>query len=68
MKNNKVFVVTADTYNDAWGAEISLFMVTHDKDKAEAECAKLEQKGYCPSITTTLLDASHEYSLGGYVE
>lgn len=60
-----VYVVTADTYNGGWGAEIYIFAVCDTMEKALEEQKKV--KGYSKITEMKINDFKPEY-LGGYVE
>ena len=64
----KVFILTADTHNDYYGSEISLFGVFTTKQKAEQRKADLSKLGYHADVNETQLDKICEIYLGGYVE
>lgn len=64
----KVYVVTADTYNDNYGTEISLFGIFTTKRKAEQRKYDLEKLGYDADINETYVDKKCEIYLGGYIE
>ena len=67
-KDKIIYVVTADTYQDSYGAEISLFLVTDQKQKADEKLVELNVKGYYPKIRTVNLDEDTDIYLGGYIE
>ena len=67
-KDKIIYVVTADTYQDSYGAEISLFLVTDQKQKADEKLVELNVKGYYPKIHTVNLDEDTDIYLGGYIE
>ena len=63
----KVYVLTADTYNEKWGSEISLFGVFSTKEKAEKQSS--EMKLDYPTISVVNIDENEKPSyLGGYYE
>ncbi|EHE92322.1 hypothetical protein LLCRE1631_02200 [Lactococcus lactis subsp. lactis CNCM I-1631] len=63
----KVYVLTADTYNEAWGSEISLFGVFSTKEKAEKQASEMNLD--CPDISIVNIDENGISTyLGGYVE
>ena len=51
-----VFIVTADTHNDYYGSEISLFGLFTTKQKAEQRKADLSKLGYHADVNETQLD------------
>ena len=67
-KDKIIYIVTADTYQDSYGAEISLFLVTDQKQKADEKLVELNAKGYYPKIRTVNLDEDTDIYLGGYIE
>lgn len=64
----KVYVVTADTYNDDYGAAISLFGIFTTQRRAEQRKSDLEKLGYGVDINEITIDKNCEIYLGGYVE
>ena len=63
----RVYVLTADTYDGAWGSEISLFGVFTTEEKAEKRAS--EMKLDYPAISVINIDDNEEHSyLGGYIE
>ena len=64
-----LYVVTADTYEDSYGAEITLFGV-FDTEKKAIECVEeLKKKNrFVYMITRTQINQSIEMYLGGYYE
>ena len=64
----KVYVVTADTYNAAYGTDISLFGIFTTQRKAEQRKSDLAKLGYDVDINETTIDKKCEIYLGGYIE
>ena len=64
----KVYVVTADTYNCGYGADISLFGIFTTQRKAEQRKLDLSKLGYDVDINETTIDKKCEIYLGGYIE
>lgn len=64
----KVYVVTADTYNDDYGTDISLFGIFTTQRKAEQRKSDLAKLGYGVNINETTIDKKCEIYLGGYIE
>ena len=66
----KLYVVTADTYiEDDLGAEMHLFGVYTEKEKAETRKESLEKNfGYFCSVTEVSNDEDIDEYLGGYIE
>lgn len=63
----KVYVLTADTYNGAWGSEIALFGVFSTKEKAEKRASETGLD--CPYISIVNVDEiEYPTYLGGYIE
>ena len=67
--SNDVYVVTADTYEDSYGAEITLFGVFETEEKAIERVEELKKKNrFVYMITRTQLNKNIEGYLGGYYE
>lgn len=64
----KVYVVTADTYNDDYGTDISLFGIFTTQSKAEQRKLDLSKLGYDVDINETTINKNCEIYLGGYIE
>ena len=64
----KVYVVTADTYNDDYGTDISLFGIFTTQRKAKQRKLDLSKLGYYVDINETTIDKKCEIYLGGYIE
>lgn len=65
----KVYVVSANTWLDGYGSQISLFGIFRDKNKAESRKKKLKEgHGYEAQIDEVWMDRNSEIYLGGYVE
>lgn len=63
----KVYVLTADTYDENWGSSIELFGVFSTKEKAEKRASEIELD--YPDISVMDIDENEEPSyLGGYIE
>lgn len=68
-KNKKeVYVVTADTYNEEYGAYIELFGVYSDFEVADKASSFLTEKGYLAQVDKVEMNKSTYISLGGYIE
>ena len=64
-----VYVITADTYQDNYGAEISMFGVFEDETKANEAVKELNKKyNYYFEIKPTELNKINEVHLGGFYE
>lgn len=65
----KVFVVYADTYDDSWGCQISLFGIYDSYERAEAIVEELikENRLYYQIEELTMNECKETY-LGGYYE
>lgn len=64
-----LYVVTANTYEDSYGAEITLFGVFDTEEKAIKRVEELRKKNrFVYMITITQLNQSIEMYLGGYYE
>lgn len=77
MKNNKVYVLTADGWTQGWGSEIYLMGVFFDKKTAEREAEKqdthvsitdIEANKIFPLKTNNFQEKTNAYYLGGYIE
>lgn len=63
----KVYVLTADTYDEAYGSEIVLFGVFTTEEKAKKQASEMELD--CYDISPMNIDENEEPSyLGGYIE
>lgn len=63
----KVYVLTADTYEDNYGSSIELFGVFSTKENARNKAN--EEKLVCYDISPMTIDKNEEPSyLGGYIE
>ena len=63
----KVYVLTADTYDENWGSSIEIFGVFSTKEKAEKRASEIELD--YPDISVMDIDENEEPSyLGGYIE
>ena len=63
----KVYVLTADTYDDNWGSSIELFGVFSTEEKAKKQASKM--KLVCYDISYVDIDETKEhFYLGGYIE
>ncbi|WP_195928013.1 hypothetical protein [Lactococcus lactis] len=63
----KVYVLTADTYDDNWGSSIELFGVFSTEEKANNRASEMEL--VCYDISPMNIDENEEPSyLGGYIE
>ena len=63
----KVYVLTADTYDDNWGSSIVLFGVFSTEEKAKKQASEMEL--VCYDISPMNIDENEEPSyLGGYIE
>lgn len=65
----ELYVVTADTYEDSYGAEITLFGVFDTEEKAIERMEELKKDNkFVYMITNVKLNESVEGYLGGYYE
>ena len=63
----KVYVLTADTYDDGWGSEIELFGVFSTEEKAKDYANKMELYNF--DIDPINIDEiGKRIYLGGYIE
>lgn len=64
----KVYVVTGDEYQGAYGAEIYIYAVCKTMKKATDLAISLSYDGTSIKVTEMELDVLTEVYLGGYVE
>lgn len=64
----EVFVVTADTHNEEYGADIELFGVYSNFNVADKASSFLTEKGYLAQVNKVEMDKTTYISLGGYIE
>ena len=64
----KLYVVTADTYNDPYGSEISLLRVTANKSLAEESVKYGESKKWFVNMDEVEEGEELDVYLGGYYE
>ncbi len=63
----KVYVLTADTYDDNWGSSIVLFGVFSTEGKAHKQASKMKLD--CYDIHYVDIDETKEqFYLGGYIK
>ncbi len=63
----KVYVLTADTYDEPWGSEIELFGVFSTEEKAHKQANEMKLHWY--NISPVNIDENEKPSyLGGYYE
>lgn len=63
----KVYVLTADTYDERYGSSIELFGVFTTEEKAKKQASEMELD--CYDISPMNIDENEEPSyLGGYIE
>ena len=67
-ENNKVYLVVADKWDYAYGAEIFVFMATMNLELAQAELDRVKEEYSCAEIVVMDKDKSDETYLGGYYE
>ena len=67
-KKKEVFVVTADTYNEEYGADIELFGVYSNFNVADKASSFLTEKGYLAQVNKVEMNKATYISLGGYIE
>lgn len=67
-KRMKLYVISADTYNDSWGSQISIFGV-YDEDHVDIALKGLQEKyDYYFEVNEISLNECNETYLGGYFE
>lgn len=64
----KLYVVTADVYEDGYGSEIKLFGVYSDEEKAKSRKAEIEKEHENTTLTEIEQNSDCEIYLGGYIE
>lgn len=65
----KLYVVSADTYEDSWGSMISIFGVYDSLELAENAIKELKKKNdYLYEVNEMTLNEINEIYLGGYYE
>lgn len=66
---SKVYLLSADTYEECWGCEITVFGIFTTKRKAQRMKAKLEKEyTYIFNIDEFNLDELAEVYIGGFIE
>lgn len=66
---SKVYILSADTYEECWGCEITVFGVFTTKRKAQKIKAKLEKEySYSFQIDEFNLDELDEGYIGGFID
>lgn len=64
----KLYIVTANTYEGGYGAEIELLRVTDNEADALKSKKYAESKGWTVTINTAELNKPTRKCLGGYIE
>ena len=64
----KLYIVTANTYEGGYGAEIELLRVTDNEADALKSKKYAESKGWTVTINTAELNKPTRKYLGGYIE
>lgn len=65
----KLYVVTADTYDSGYGAEISLFGAYTDLEEAAKRKRYVDVENFCDAIITEIDSCTDcEEYIGGYIE
>lgn len=64
----KLYVVTANTYNDGYGAVIELLRVADNLDDAMESVEYAKSKGWYASMEVLSLNVPTRRYLGGYIE
>lgn len=67
-ENNKVYLVVADTWDYAYGAEIFVFMATMNLELAQAELDRVKEEYSSAEIIVMDKDKPDRTYLGGYYE
>ena len=63
-----LYIVTANTYADSYGAEIELLRVADNEADANESVEYAKSKGWNPTIAIEELNKPTRKYLGGYVE
>lgn len=66
--NKILYVVYADTYDDDWGIEITLFGVADNEDDMKEMCEAVKKQGYYAKVKEVSLNQNCEELLGIYCE
>lgn len=64
----KLYIVTANTYEGSYGAEIELLQVTDNEADALKNKKYAESKGWTVTINAAELNKPTRKYLGGYIE
>lgn len=63
----KVYVLTADVWDNGYGSEIELFGVFSTEEKAKKQASKMEL-GYYDINQVDIDETKEQFYLGGYIE
>ena len=64
----KLYVISADTYNDSWGSQISMFGVFDEEHIYDALEELQKEYDYYFEVKEISLNKRNETYLGGYCE
>ena len=64
----KLYLITADTYDDTYGAMISCFGIATNEESLKAIVKRVEKEGLFAKITEIMSDEKVDEYLGGYIE
>lgn len=67
-KCKKLYVVTANTYMNGWGAEIDLLRVTDNEKDRDESVAFAENKEWAVDVQEVILNKPTRRYIGGYTE
>lgn len=63
----KLYIVSSDTYEDGWGAEICIMGVFDNKEAAQ-KCFEKYKRHYYTIMSEVMLNEDNPVYLGGYIE
>lgn len=64
----KLYVVTANTYTDSWGADIELLRISDNEEQANESIEYAKSKGWFHRLQIIELNKPTRRYLGGYIE
>lgn len=63
----KLYIVSSDTWDDGWGAEICIMGVFDNKEMAQ-KCFEKYKREYPTDMNEMILNDDNPVYLGGYIE
>lgn len=66
--NKILYVVYADTYDDDWGIEVTMFGVADNENDMKEMCEAVKKQGYHARVKEVFLNQYCKEFLGGYYE